>query len=152
MYLDIISWPDYVRLYGIQHLPISEQVKRYNYYLMEQEALINQVYVAQQAVGSGGTSPSVEPEPEPSVPSNCIQFTADTTIGGTTFEVFVTSTSATTATIDWGDGVIEDDVVIAGNNDTQLTHMYAEEDTAYNVTVCFADPLFITELDFPGDD
>jgi hypothetical protein len=146
--LDIMSWPHFVQLHGIKHLPIEEQTRRYNYYLMEQQAL-QAALVNQQVVGSGGTPLE---EPEPPLESNCIQFTADTTIGGTTFEVFVTSTGATTATIDWGDGVIEDDVEIVGNEDTKLTHTYAEEDTAYNVTMCFADPSFITELDFSGDD
>lgn len=142
MYLDIISWPDYVRLYGIQHLPISEQVKRYNYYLMEQEALISQVYAAQQVVGSGGSVP------EPSLPSNCIQFTADTTRGGTGFEMEIISSSPTTATVDWGDGNSEE---IEINGTTEISHEYAEEDTAYNAIMCFVDPSAITRLEFYGE-
>jgi len=149
---DMMSWPYFVQLPQIKKLPLHEQTMRYNYYLMEQQAILNQIMAQHNAVGGGDPLPTVEPEPEPPLGSNCIQFTADTTIGGTTFEVFVTSTGATTATIDWGDGVIEEDVAIAGNDDTKLTHTYAEEDTAYNVEICFADPSFITELDFPGDD
>jgi hypothetical protein len=146
---DMMSWQHFVQLPQIKNLPIHEQTRRYNYYLAEQQVVLNQI-MAQHAVGGGGLPKTTEPEPP--ISNNCVQFVADTTIGGTTFEVWVTSTGATTATIDWGDGVIEDNVAIAENNDTQLTHTYAEEDTAYNVTVCFADPLFITELDFPGDD
>jgi hypothetical protein len=144
-----MSWQHFTQLQYIRNLPIHEQTQRYNLYLMEQQALMAQI-MAQHAVGGGGLPKTTESEPP--IFNNCVQFVADTTIGGTTFEVWVTSTGATTATIDWGDGVIEDNVAIAENNDTQLTHTYAEEDTAYNVTVCFADPLFITELDFPGDD
>jgi hypothetical protein len=145
--LDIMSWPHFVQLHGIKHLPIEEQVKRYNYYLMEQQAL-QTALINQQVVGSGGTNPVVTNA------AGCIEFTADTTIGGTTFGMAITSTGPTTATVDWGDGTVEE-IELGEEGQTleeNVEHEYADEETAYNVTMCFSDPSVITVLNFYGAD
>jgi hypothetical protein len=147
MYIDILGWSDYIRVHNIKHLSLNEQMKRYNYYLMEQQAVMA-VTTAASAAGSGGTPP-VTP-----VVSNCIEFTADTTIGGTTFDMAITTTAPTTATVDWGDGTVEE-IELGEEGQTleeSIEHTYAEEDTAYNVTMCFSDPSVITNLEFYGDD
>ncbi len=48
--IDILSWLQFVQLQHIRQLPLHEQVKKYNYYLMEQHLLQIQT-MAQQAVG-----------------------------------------------------------------------------------------------------
>lgn len=48
--IDIMSWLQFVQLQHIRQLPLHEQVKKYNYYLMEQQILQIQT-MAQQAVG-----------------------------------------------------------------------------------------------------
>jgi hypothetical protein len=148
MYLDILGWSDYIRIYNIKTLPVNEQMKRYNYYLMEQQAL-QTALVNQQVVGSGGTPATLE-SPDS---SNCIEFVADTTLGGSIFELTITTTSATTVTIDWGDDTVEE-IELGGDEVTEETieHTYAEEDTEYTVTMCFADPSVVTKLDFIGDE
>jgi len=135
---DIMSWPHFVQLYGIQRLPIEEQVKRYNYYLMEQQAL-QIALINQQAVGSGGT-PAI-PEVDP---SNCIQFTVDTTRGGTGLFLNLTTTAETTVTITWGDDTSEELALTTGLN--ELEHTFPAADTEYNVSMCFADPSVVTEF------
>jgi len=51
--LNVMSWQHFTQLQYIRNLPIHEQVKKYNYYLMEQQAM--QVAVtAASAGGSGG--------------------------------------------------------------------------------------------------
>ena len=142
---DMISWQHFVQLPQIKNLPIHEQTRRYNYYLSEQQVVLNQIMAQYNAVGSGGTLQSTEPP----LGSNCIQFTADTTIGGTTFSMEIESSVPTTATVDWGDGNSEE---IEIDGETQISHEYADEETAYNVTMCFTDPSVITVLNFYGDD
>jgi hypothetical protein len=141
---DMMSWQHFVQLPQIKNLPIHEQTRRYNYYLAEQQMVLNQIMV-QHAVGGGGQQQSTEPP----VVSNCIEFTADTTLGGTNFEMDITSSTPTTATVDWGDGNSEE-IEIDGS--TNVEHEYADEETAYNVTMCFDDPSVITNLEFYGDD
>jgi hypothetical protein len=146
---DMMSWQHFVQLPQIKNLPIHEQTRRYNYYLAEQQMVLNQIMV-QHAVGGGGQQQSTEPP----VVSNCIEFTADTTIGGTTFAMAITSTGPTTATVDWGDGTVEE--IELGEEgeifEQNVEHEYADEETAYNVTMCFTDPSVITVLNFYGDD
>lgn len=61
---DMMSWQHFVQLPQIRNLSLHEQTQRYNYYLMEQQALITQV-MAQQAVGSGGSTTSTPSGPTP---------------------------------------------------------------------------------------
>jgi hypothetical protein len=140
MYIDILGWSDYIRVHNIKHLPLNEQMKRYNYYLMEQQAVMS-VTTAASAAGRG-TSPT-------GLPSNCIEFVVNTTTGGTTFTLNITTSSPTNVDITWGDGNTEQDSVDGADT---LTHTFPESNTEYTVRMCFDDVSVITALDFPGDD
>ena len=50
---DAMVWQHFTQLPQIRNLPLREQTQRYNYYLMEQQALMAQI-MAQHAVGGGG--------------------------------------------------------------------------------------------------
>jgi len=64
--LDVMSWQHFTQLDYIRKLPLDEQVKRYNYYLMEQQSLQLQM-IAEQHAGSSSNGGSHEPTPTPSV-------------------------------------------------------------------------------------
>jgi hypothetical protein len=131
---DMMSWQHFVQLPQIRKLSLHEQTQRYNYYLMEQQALIAQV-MAQQTVGSGGNK----------LNTNCIEFVVDTSVGTTQFSVLITSTSTTTIDVNWGDETTSQ-LTISG--ETEVTHEYPEENIEYVVSMCFSNPLNISSLDF----
>lgn len=144
--LDIMSWPHFTQLNHIRTLPLNEQLKRYNYYLMEQQSLQMQMNMAQSAAGSGG-KPAEITSP---LPSNCIEFTVDTTNNDTFFVFEFNTTGAINFTIDWGDGTTYEGSGAGGLYSEN--HTYAESNQQYVVRVCFDDPSGVTSLDFPGDD
>ena len=61
--LDTMSWQHFVQLDYIRRLPLNEQLKRYNYYLMEQQAM--QVTVNNTAAAAGGGQSSLQIQEEP---------------------------------------------------------------------------------------
>jgi hypothetical protein len=139
--LDIMSWPHFVQLHGINHLPIEEQVKRYNYYLMEQQAL-QTALINQQVVGSGGKP--AQP------PFTCLEFTANT-VTGTSFAMEFEVSTAVTYSINWGDGTVLENVAVDAG-EIELTHEYPESDTEYTASLCFSDSTAVTSINFYGDD
>lgn len=141
--LDIMSWPHFTQLNHIRTLPLNEQLKRYNYYLMEQQSLQMQMNMAQSAVGSGGTQPT------PPLPSNCIEFTVETTTS-TYFTFDFNTTGPINFTVDWGDGTTHEDSGFGGVYTEE--HTYPESNREYVVRVCFDDPNSVTSFDFLGDD
>lgn len=85
----------------------------------------------------------------PPLPSNCIEFVADTTDG--TFFIFsFNTTGPINFTVDWGDGTTHPDA--GGGGFYEESHTYAQEGQQYTVRVCFDDITSVTELSFPGND
>jgi hypothetical protein len=83
------------------------------------------------------------------LPSNCIEFVADTTDG--TFFIFsFNTTGPINFTVDWGDGTTHPDAGAGGFYEE--SHTYAQEGQQYTVRVCFDDITSVTELSFPGND
>ena len=139
---DMMSWPHFIQLPKMRNLPLNEHMQHYNRYLAEQQALYMQVVNPTSAAGSGGTVQDI-------LPSNCIEFTVDTT--NDTFFVFeFNTTGAINFTIDWGDGTTYEGSGAGGLYSEN--HTYAESNQQYVVRVCFDDPSGVTSLDFPGDD
>jgi hypothetical protein len=81
-----------------------------------------------------------------------IQFLVQAYNQGTNLEFTfnVEASSSTTATINWGNGVVNDNLLVDLGM-TTFSNVYAQ-DGDYTVSVTFADPSVITELDFPGMD
>jgi hypothetical protein len=151
MIVDGLSWVQFTSLPYISILPLSRQLIEYEIYnqgLIQEAIHIQQMYNQEQVVPSvsGG---GIDVLTIQQLSSNCIQFVVDTTEGGTTFVVVVESSSSTTSNVDWGDGTIEE--VELQNGSTQVGHTYSEENTTYEVNMCFADTSLITNLAFPGN-
>jgi hypothetical protein len=85
----------------------------------------------------------------PPLPSNCIEFVADTT-DGTEFIFSFNTTGPINFTVDWGDGTTHPDSGAGGFYEE--SHTYAQEGQQYTVRVCFDDIASVTELSFPGND
>jgi hypothetical protein len=104
------------------------------------EARISQAMMA--SVGASGTSSE----------TSTIQFLVQAYNQGTNLEFTfnVEASSSTTATINWGNGVVNDNLLVDLGM-TTFSNVYAQ-DGDYTVSVTFADPSVITELDFPGMD
>jgi hypothetical protein len=83
------------------------------------------------------------------LPSNCIEFVADTT-NGTFFTFNFTTTGPINFTVDWGDGTTHPDAGAGGFYSEE--HTYPEENQQYTVRVCFDDIASVTNIDFPGND
>ena len=83
------------------------------------------------------------------LPSNCIEFVADTT-NGTFFTFNFTTTGPINFTVDWGDGTTHPDAGAGGFYSEE--HTYPEENQQYTVRVCFDDISSVTIIDFPGND
>jgi hypothetical protein len=84
------------------------------------------------------------------LPVNCIEFVVNTTDGGLSFVVYITSSLEDyTYTVNWGDGTTGEGS--SGEGSITLEHEYASE-SSYTVIVCFSNPAIITQLDFPGND
>jgi hypothetical protein len=82
------------------------------------------------------------------LPSNCIEFVADTT-DDTEFIFSFNTTGPINFTIDWGDGTTHPDSGAGGFYEE--SHVYAQGNQQYTVRVCFDDISTVTQLDFPGN-
>jgi hypothetical protein len=82
---------------------------------------------------------------------NCIQFVADTTLGGLSFGMTVESSSNITYSAAWGDGTTSTGTINTGMN-VDIEHLYADADTAHNVTLCFSDATKVTYISIWGTD
>lgn len=86
------------------------------------------------------------------LPSNCIEFVADTTSGGTFFEIGIQVSDDITYTVNWGDGTTgSGDIIDTGSNE-YVDHEFPSLNTAYTVRICFSNASLVTELNFPGID
>jgi hypothetical protein len=82
------------------------------------------------------------------LPSNCIEFVANTTSGGTLFELNISLSSDVTYTVDWGDDTTDSGSL--ADNDS-LNHEFPSLNTAYTVRICFSDASLVTSLEFIGN-
>lgn len=142
---DMMSWPHFIQMPKTRNLPIHEQTRLYNQYLAEQQALYAVVVAQSTPAGSGGT----QPVQEIPLPSNCIEFTVDTTVD-TYFVIEFNTSGAINFTIDWGDGDTYEGSGAGGSYSE--SHAYPESNQQYVARVCFDDPSVVTSLDFLGDD
>ena len=139
---DMMSWPHFIQLPKMRNLPLNEQMQHYNRYLAEQQALYAVVVAQTTPAGSGGAIQNI-------LPSNCIEFTVDTTVD-TYFVIEFTTSGAINFTIDWGDGETYEGSGAGGSYSE--SHTYAASNQQYVARVCFDDPSGVTSLDFLGDD
>ena len=142
---DAMSWPHFVQLPKMKNLPLNEQMRYYNQYLAEQQALYARIIAQTTAAGSGGA----QPVQEIPLPSNCIEFTVETTTS-TYFTFSFNTTGPINFTVDWGDGTTHEDSGFGGVYTEE--HTYPESNREYVVRVCFDDPNSVTSFDFLGDD
>jgi len=131
------TWQQYLR--ANPTLPIMEAKRRY---LIEQQAY-------NRATGTGRPKSGGDPAPVVSeLPSNCIEFVNNTTLGTNSLVNFTTS-GPVEYTLNWGDGTIN-----SGTADGATTkeHDYADADQSYTCRLCFDNVSLVTILDFPGND
>lgn len=84
------------------------------------------------------------------LPSDCIEFTVDTTDDNTSFEMEVGTSMETNYTITWGDTTTDSGVLMGYN---VLNHNYPASDTQYVVRLCFdGNASNVTSLEFIGND
>jgi hypothetical protein len=162
MYIEEIAWQHYQNLPHIARLPLNEQIRMYNMYLMDvseqrinylrlQEAITQQETIAMAVAASNGGGGYIQQEEEEDpLPSNCIQFTANT-FDDTNFEVIVGTSAETTYTINWGDGNTGDGTLSAEDTQT-ISHSYENSSQEYTIRLCFADASAVTSLEFEGND
>ncbi len=153
-----MSWHQFSTLPGMNKIPQHEVERQYRIYLNEiaeqritihlmQEQMTRAEAMAVAAASSGGGG-VIQQESE--LPSSCIQFVNNTTVGtGCTF--WINTSAPTNYTITWGDGATETGEV-DGVNQLELNHTYADSNTEYIVRLCFDDISVVTQLEFNGDD
>jgi len=83
--------------------------------------------------------------------TNCIDFVANTTIGGLNFGMTVESSADITYTATWGDGTTSNGTITTGAA-VDIEHLYTAENTAHTVQLCFSDATKVTYLSFWGTD
>ena len=84
--------------------------------------------------------------------ANCIAFVADTTLfNQLNFGMQVGVSEDVTYTVNWGDGNTDNGTIVAGGP-VEILHDYADENTAYDVTLCFSDATKVTYLEFYAAD
>jgi hypothetical protein len=83
------------------------------------------------------------------LPSNCIEFVADTT-DGTAFTLSFTTSVPINFTIEWGDGTTYPGV--GGGGFYEESHTYPETGQQYTGRICFDNPESVTQLEFYGND
>jgi hypothetical protein len=85
------------------------------------------------------------------VNTNCIDFVANTTLGGLNFGMTVESSADITYTATWGDGTTSNGTITTGVS-VDIEHLYTAENTAHTVQLCFSDATKVTYLSFWGTD
>ena len=106
-----------------------------------QRAMSNEIQM-----GYGLAVGGIEPSPEPSPSSPCIEF-VNNTADSDFCEIEITTSAPTTFTINWGDGTEFSDVA---DGTYTLDHTYPDLETDYSCTLCFDDPSLVTGLTFFG--
>jgi hypothetical protein len=94
---------------------------------------------------SGGTADTSTSDS--SLPSNCIEFVFNTTLG-TEASVNFTTSGPVEYTLNWGDSTID-----SGTADGESTngHEYADADQSYTCLLCFDNAGLVSALEFVGD-
>lgn len=135
----------FYRRFDAFQIPRNELDRMFEKEMEYQQGLwmAEQAYQASSTPGIGGGGSSS------GLPSGCIQFVANTT-DDTFFGMYITISSDTTYTVDWGDGNTEEGNFSTGGND--LSHQFDDSDTEYTVLLCFGSPSVVTSLDFYGND
>lgn len=144
---NIMSWPQFVQLHHNRNLPIHEQVKLYNYYLMEQELLQFQM-MSQQSVGS------YNGESVPSVYTWNFEIVSDSAATEFSFDVITKSDKSLTLTISWD----STNLVTAGSSvinipaaTTQVVSVdLGTADSNVPIRIAFSDPTAINTMTFAG--
>lgn len=149
--LNVMSWQHFTQLQYIRNLPIHEQVKKYNYYLMEQQAMQVAVNNAAAAAGSGGTRSTVSQEPS-GPPTMTFDISFDES---NYFQFQVGNYNYHTSlplefTIDWGDGTVETSTADLGG-DNAINHTYANSNNR-TVSVSIQDSNERPSLQFNGNE
>jgi hypothetical protein len=172
MYIEEIAWQHYQNLPHIARLPLNEQIRMYNMYLMDvseqrinylrlQEAITQQETIAiAVAASSGGGGGDIQQE-QSDLPSGCIEFVNNTS-DGTGCQFWIETSAPTNYTITWGDGETTTGETTAdgdggvgtgdGGNKLEVVYDYANSDTEYTARICFDDISLVTYLEFNGDD
>jgi hypothetical protein len=122
----------------------SELQRKYIAYLREQEALD----MAQRASVTSPIGGSDVSEPSGGLPSNCIEFTVDTT-DGDGFGMEFTTSASTGFTIDYGDG---DSLSDTADGTYSISHTYPAVGEQYTARLCFDDASSVIALEFYGND
>jgi hypothetical protein len=141
-------WQHFLQRNDNRNLTVEQARQKYmkEQYLFEQfeSHQMQQQMIMSNAVASGGSIITV---PD-GLPSNCVQFVANTTTG-TTFYMTILNNLECNYTIDWGDGTVESDVPF---EDANLSHTYEGEQIEYTVRLCFSNPEAVYSLYFQGND
>jgi hypothetical protein len=150
MYIEEIAWQHYQNLPHIARLPLNEQIRMYNMYLMEvtetRIAYLHHEMANPQSLG-GGNDVVVE---ESDLPSGCIEFVNNTS-DGTSCTFWIETSAPTNYTITWGDGETSTGEV-NGVDRLEVNYSYADSFTEYTARICFDDISLVTYLEFNGDD
>lgn len=152
--IDEISWQQWASLPQMSKLPLHEVERHYRIYLNEVteqrvalmmlQERVSQAEAMAVAASNGGGSLIQQISND-----GCIEFLADTT-DDTLFEVNVGVSSPTTYTVVWGDGTTDEGSLLDGS--TWIEHTFPNSSEQYTVRMCFADPSFVTTLEFTGND
>lgn len=136
-------WQTFLLRNDNRKLTVEQARQKY----MKEQLLFEQVMFQQQmllnssAASVGG--PMVQLNPIPEIPSNCFQYTVDTTSHpDSDFEVI--TNAPTNVTVDWGDGFTEQ---ILADGSYVMIHTYDNAEI-YTVRVCFDSPENVTSLEF----
>ncbi len=132
------TWQQYLR--ANPTLPIMEAKRRY---LIEQQAYNRTTGTGRPKSGGDPISVVVS-----ELPSNCIEFVNNTTLGTYSEVQFITS-GPTDFTLNWGDGTIVSEFA---DGTVTVNHTYSDADSEYTCRLCFEDITLVTELDFLGND
>lgn len=134
-----MSWQNFIHLPNVKGLPIHEQMRQYNIYnqIVAEEQM---AHVMMQTQAGSGASPITQTP----LPSNCIEYTINTT-NGMEAGIRIQSSATINYTITWGN----EETISAeldSNNET-LTHTFASGLT-HTIRVCFDNASLITQLQF----
>ncbi len=141
-------WQHFVKRQDNLGMPIEVVTRKY---LSESfrfqdymQALMAQVNnVANPSIGGASYTATTS-----ALPSSCIEFVNNTTLGLNSALDFTTS-GPVDYTLNWGDGTIDTGTADGVYN---ISHTYTDIDQSYTCRLCFEDITLVTELDFLGND
>jgi hypothetical protein len=138
-----ISWPQFVKLNGINKMPLNEQVNAYNQYLYNLDV------ARQNWVDTQNKGPQLTSTPTPPILGDFLINTENVVEGSTTndnqFQLPLTNNGIINFTIDWGDGSPTETVSLSVLDDNQFSYNYPTAGN-YIVGVTCTEPLNIFTL------